>query len=331
MLILSYLVLAVVIVFSAHQLSIQLDIIDKKTKISGAVLGGLLLAAITSLPELITSLTGALYLDEGALAFGNVWGSNLFNVLIIAGVDIVFFKHLFFEKVKYPKEPLHYLFMMYMAFSIPLLFNYLGWVDLGEWTVSFGASFNVASLVILGLYILSVRVLPTFDEAKDDVIVSSVKKPVLLFSLFAVVVVAASIGLTIFSNELAETYGLSKSFAGALLLGAATSLPELTTVISLFKLKSYTIALGNIIGSNLFNFLIIALTDFAVINKDIWLEATQDAATLENMTWLLLLGVLNTIILLVALTFKRSTNKKWYYLIPGSIVLTYMLYLWVSI
>jgi cation:H+ antiporter len=331
MLIISYLALAVVIVFSAHQLSVQLDIIDKKTKISGAILGGLLLAAITSLPELITSLTGAIYLDEGALAFGNVWGSNLFNVLIIAGVDIVFFKHLFFEKVNYPKEPLHYLFMMYMVFSIPLLFNYLGWVDLGEWSVSFGVSFNVASLVILGLYILSIRVLPTFDEAKDDVVVSSVKKPALLFSFWAVVVVAASIGLTIFSNDLAETYGLSKSFAGALLLGAATSLPELTTVISLFKLRSYTIALGNIIGSNLFNFLIIALTDFAVINKDIWSEATQDTATLENMTWLLLLGVLNTIILLVALTFKRSTNKKWYYLIPGSMVFTYMVYLWVSI
>ena len=330
MLLISYLLVALVIVFSAHQLSVQLDKIDQKTKLSGAVLGGLLLAAVTSLPELITSLTGAVLLDEGALAFGNVWGSNLFNVLIIGVVDIIFFKHLFFEKLTYPKEPLYHLLWMYMAFSIPLLFSYLGWVDLGTWTVSLGITFNVATLVIIGLYVLSIRFLPAEDAAKD-VVVSSVKKPVILFSLFAVVVVISSIALTYLSNDLAETYGLSKSFAGALLLGAATSLPELTTVVVLFRLKSYTIAFGNIVGSNIFNFLIIAVTDIAVFRKDIWLEASENTVLLENLSWLLLLGVLNTIILIVALMLKSSYNKKWYYVIPASMILTYMIYLGVSI
>ena len=331
MLLVSYFLVAAVIVYAAIQLSVQLDIIDKKTQVSSALLGGILLAAVTSLPELITSLTGALYLDEGALAYGNVFGSNLFNVLILAGVDIVFFKHLFFEKVEYPSAPLKHLFMMYMAFSVPVILSYTGLVDLGEWTISLGITFNVATIIVLALYLLSLRYLPALDLEKDAPDPGGIKKPVILFSLWSVVVVVGSIFMTIITNDIAVTYGLSTSFAGALFLGAATSLPELTTVISLFKLKNYTVAFGNIVGSNLFNFLIIAITDLAVFRKDLWVEAASMPAILENLSWLLLLGSLNTIILVVALMLKKSYHHKWYYLIPGSVVLTYMVYLWVSI
>ena len=330
MVILGYFLVAAVIVFSAHQLSVQIDIIDRKTKLSGVVLGGLFLAAITSLPELITSLTGALILDEGALAFGNVLGSNLFNILIIAVLDIILIKHLFFSELNYPKEPIHHLLFMYMGFSIPILLSNLGWVDLGEWTISLGITFNVATLVVLGLYVLSVRYLPMIETSKTYQ-PSSIKKPVTLFITFAVIVVIASVGLTYLTNQLSETYGISKSFAGALLLGAATSLPELTTSLTLFKLKNYPVVMGNIVGSNLFNFLIIALTDLAVFRKDLWFEAMQSELLRENLSWLLLLGVLNTIILLVALMLKDSYQKKWYYLIPGSVVVLYIIYLGVSI
>ena len=81
-----YLVLAVLVVFLSVRLSHYVDCLDKKTNLSGAFIGGVMLAAVTSLPELFTSLTAVLALDQPNLVQGNVLGSNIFNLCVIAGI-----------------------------------------------------------------------------------------------------------------------------------------------------------------------------------------------------------------------------------------------------
>jgi cation:H+ antiporter len=77
LLILQYLLLAFIVIFATSRLSYYIDELDKKTHISGALIGGVLLATVTSMPEFITSITSTVGLGEPGLAFGNVFGSNI--------------------------------------------------------------------------------------------------------------------------------------------------------------------------------------------------------------------------------------------------------------
>ncbi len=78
---------AAVIIAAGSQLSKNADIIAEKTGLSGALVGALLLPIVTSLPEIVTSAQSAL-IDNPDIALGNIFGSNMFNILIIAVVDI---------------------------------------------------------------------------------------------------------------------------------------------------------------------------------------------------------------------------------------------------
>ena len=77
----------------------------------------------------------------------------------------------------------------------------------------------------------------------------------------AIVLIGVSIAITFTSNIIANEYGLGKGLAGALFLGVATSLPEIISSFTLAKLGNYNAAYGNIIGSCLFNFMVLGITD----------------------------------------------------------------------
>ena len=79
MIIIGYLILAVIVMGFSIQLSNYVDIIDKRTSISGAFIGGVILAAITSLPELFTSISATALLGQPELVIGNILGSDIFT------------------------------------------------------------------------------------------------------------------------------------------------------------------------------------------------------------------------------------------------------------
>ena len=84
MIIIGYLILAVIVMGFSIQLSNYVDIIDKRTSISGAFIGGVILAAITSLPELFTSISATALLGQPELVIGNILGSDIFNTAVLA-------------------------------------------------------------------------------------------------------------------------------------------------------------------------------------------------------------------------------------------------------
>jgi cation:H+ antiporter len=329
-----YFLLAFVVIYATSKLSFFVDELDKKTHISGALIGGVLLATITSMPEFITSITATMssQVDEPSLAFGNVFGSNIFNISILAVADIIFVKDLFFQKVKTQRTTNALVILMYIVFMIPLFIARFGLGDYDTFTLSFFLSFNLISLIIVIVYFISIKAMGQDEtEQSEEESSYSYKQIGTYFFLWALVVIASSFFVTIVANNLGDTLGLDSSFAGAIFLGVATSLPEFTAVITLMKLKNYEAALGNIIGSNIFNLTIISVVDIINTDKDLFDSILLGESPRRNISLLLILGLFNSIMLMIALLRKRSRNL-FMYLLPSILILIgYLVYIGLSV
>lgn len=331
-LVLEYLVLAFIVIYATTRLSYIIDELDKKTHISGALIGGVLLATITSMPEFITSITSTVQLNDPGLAFGNVFGSNIFNIVILAVADIIFMKHMFFNKVKTQRKTNALVILMYIVFMIPLILSGFTGLDYGSFTIQILIVFNVISLAIVILYLLSIKAMnEDVTEQSEEVSKLTYKRIGTMFGIWAVVVVVSSFFVTIVADQLGTELNLGSSFAGAIFLGVATSLPELTAVMTLMKLKNHEAALGNIVGSNIFNMTIISVVDIINIKEDIFTELVNNQETRENISYLLILGLINSIILMLAL-LRKKTISKFTYIIPSVLILVaYLVYIGLSL
>ncbi len=330
-----YVLLALVTIVSTNRASHYVNELDKKTQISGALLGGVMLAVVTSLPEFITSITSTVFLDQPGLAFGNVFGSNMFNLTILAVVDLIFIKHLFFNKTRIGVKTNSLIIMMYAIFLAPwVLSRFNTALGYDALDIRIGLTFNVISLLIILVYFLTLKSMnDELPQEKDATRTSDLTKRriMLMFVFWSLFVIASSAAITYVTDELSVRMNLTASFAGAIFLGAATSLPELTAVITLFKLKNYDVALGNILGSNIFNMTIISVVDIINARDNIFEELTFDAELGENVVYLLILGLINSIILLIALKRKTVRRKIWYAIPSIVIILGYLVYVALSL
>ncbi len=331
-LIIQYILLAAITIYATNRASHYIDALDQKTKISGALIGGVLLALVTSLPELITTLTSTVRLENSGLAFGNVFGSNMFNLVILALADLFFIKHLFFNKTESGRRTSVSVLSMYLVFLLPVVLMRIGWLEMDAIGITIGLSFSLVSLLIVIIYSLSLRSLnrEVLQKKSERDVPYTLRTIITRFALFAVIIVASAYFVTVVAEDLSASLGLNATLGGALFLGAATSLPELTAVFTLFRLKSYDIALGNILGSNTFNILIISIVDFVNGDTDIFAVLKEDAEVFENLSLLLIFGFTSTIMVLVALVRRPALNKA-VYAIPSIVILTsYILYLALS-
>lgn len=265
MLYLIYIVTVVAVVWFSILASRYIDMIDRSTRLSGAFLGGVLLSAITSLPELFTSISATVLIDNPSLCIGNILGSNLFNFGMLAVVILFFLSS--FSRASLAvshRYVMLFLMMMYLATA-------LNWKVMGDDNIIFGGEnpwfyVSITSVIVLVLYTLSVRFLAgdngsSNEEADGEEVTLSLRAIVVRFVLASVGIIVASIILTYVTDDIATELNLGSGLAGALFLGVATSLPEVTSTISLFRMRNFDIAFGNIAGSNVFNFFVLAIAD----------------------------------------------------------------------
>lgn len=254
--IVTYLIIAAVVVFASMKLSDYVDLLDKKTNLSGALLGGILLAAVTSLPELFTSISSTLFIHKNSFVVGNILGSNLFNMCLFFIPYVFFFAKLASAKVgKSHLLTLAFMGLLYISVVLAgFIFNFYN--ILWGW-------FNPISILIVAIYALSVWKTPKEEEAEEKETESklTIKQIAILFTVFSILLIAMSIGITYHTNWIVETFKFGDTFGGALFLGVATSLPELTSTINLCKKRNFNAAYGNILGSCVFNFIILAFAD----------------------------------------------------------------------
>ena len=272
MLYLAYIITAIAVVRFSILASRYIDMIARSTKLSGAFLGGVLLSAITSLPELFTSISATVLIDDPSLCIGNILGSNLFNFAMLAVVILFFLKGFSASHLACShKKVMILLFMMYAAVA-------LNWQGILNQNIIFGGSspwfyLSITSIIVIALYILSVKYLAcdSGSECGDDdedclPVTLSLRAIIVRFVFASLGIIVASIILTYITDDIATELNLGSGLAGAIFLGVATSLPEVTSTISLFRMRNFNIAFGNIAGSNIFNYFILAIADLLYIN-----------------------------------------------------------------
>ncbi len=347
LLILQYLGLALVVVFAAQVEGNIVDELDKRTKLSAALLGGVLLAAITSIPEFITSITATVFLGQPGLAFGNIFGSNFFNIVILAVMDLIFIRKVVYTQIQSMSKSINFVNITYFIVLLPFVLGIFssanafgGLANNQLFRIVLNSSIvglSIMSIAILVIYFLSVRSLSVPDEEEEESVDDtsryskySIQQLSGLFVVFSIVLIAGAYFLTGVTNDIAISTGLNASFVGALFLGVATSLPELASVYTLFKLGNYEAAAGGVIGSNMFNFTIIAVVDIFVTTNIITL-ITDDPLVSTNALTLLVLGLINSIILLLALQRKVRKTTSVFYSVPSILIISnYVLYLFLS-
>ena len=314
--ILTYLIIAAVVVFASIKLSDYVDLLDKKTNLSGALLGGILLAAVTSLPELFTSISSTLFINKNSFVLGNILGSNIFNMCLFFIPYAFFFGKLATSKVN-KSHLLSLLFMGLMYVTVVVAgfvfnFNHILW----GW-------FNPLSILIVAIYALAILTTPKTEESEDkDEVESklSVKQIAVLFALFAVLLIAMSVGITYHTDWIVKTFGFGETFGGALFLGVATSLPELTSTINLCKKRNFNAAYGNILGSCVFNFIILSFSDILSFNCGPLYVMDQSSFLLIIAAAIALLVLVPTILMSIFAKTKKTVLFRIIYLGAGLVV-----------
>ena len=318
-----YIAMVAVIVVLSIKLGKYVDIIDAKSKISGAFIGGVMLAAVTSLPELFTSLSAVWIVRENSMIIGNILGSDLINLAFFGVILIIFGRGL---------KSKNFSTFYYTAFAVCFGMYALAAVGLYLADYMQFTWFSVVSPAILMLYVLFVNKMPKTSEAsgtkKDEGI--TLKQAFIRFAICAVVLVGASIAMTYLTDIVADNLGLGKTFAGALFLGVATSLPELISSCTLCSRGNYNAAAGNIIGSNIFNFTILFVADvFAFMpgGSGIYILNTDSK-------WLLIFGAIAVVttlgMLFVKNKFRGTKSMIGVYCLNALPPVLYILYLLIT-
>lgn len=228
--------------------------IAKRFHIPDIIIGLTIVSIGTSMPELFVSITSAIegYPD---MAIGNIVGSNIANLLLILGMSSVI------RSIKFKRETR--LIEIPMCLGISLLFVLL--CNLGHDVTRVDAGILIALFVLfIGYTIIMAKKGEEFDKEDDDEKVvdktkssKSIIKDV-IFLLLGAALLKLGGDLTV-SNavEVAKHFGLSEKLISVTILAVGTSLPELVTSVSAALKGKSDIAIGNILGSNIFNMLLI--------------------------------------------------------------------------
>ena len=307
MIYLIYLALALAVVLLAVRLSYYVDVLDRKTNLSGAFIGGVMLAAVTSLPELFTALTAVIALDRPQLVQGDIFGSNVFNLCVI-GVLILFTYQNYRRSSlsKTHKSTIIYSLIMYALAFIGMLKPME--ISLGVLNVNL---MSILILVVYGINVLFMKNDESAENENEDNCHLSVIQVVIRFILYSVSLVCVSILLTHVTDQVAEELNLGATAAGAIFLGIATSLPELSASINLVRMKNYNASFGNIVGSNLFNFTILCFADLVYSKGSIFISEPQALNLLG-------FGAFSSLLAYLLIRFKKS---KWLVILSCILIL----------
>ncbi len=224
--------------------------VARRVGLSEFVIGLTIVGMGTSAPEMVVSLLGALE-GKGDVAVGNVVGSNIFNTLLILGLTAVLLPIGITSGNRKRDIPMNLL--------VTVLFIFLG---LEATLFGFGTDglSRVDGLILIGLFIVYMvySFLGGKDQATEE---ASAQKPIWLNLVMILGGLAAlTFGGNLFVNNatfIASELGVSEKFIAITILAGGTSLPELATCVAAAAKKKGQLALGNILGSNIFNILLI--------------------------------------------------------------------------
>lgn len=248
------------------------DAIADKTGIGGTWIGVLLLATVTSLPELATGISSVALADAPNVAAGDIFGSCAYNLLILVLLD-----YLDRDTPLYAHAQRGHI--LAAGFGVVML----GFVCWSLLLAQFGLHWSfwnigVYSPLILLLYVIAMHTIFLYEKAHvaeftdmepDKFPDQSLRELVVRYSIAAAFVVAAGIWLPYIAVDIAEQMGWSHSFVGTMFAALVTSLPELVVTFTAVRIGAVDMAIGDLLGSNLFNILVLTVDDIFYRSSDL--------------------------------------------------------------
>lgn len=266
-----FLISAAVIVVAGAALTQFGDVIANRTRLGGLLVGSILIAGATSLPELAIDIN-AVRMGAADLAVGDLVGSSLFNLLILAVLDLTRYSHGQLFSKQAAGHALAGLTSIALT-AIAAIFMFLT-PKIGD--VSF-LRLGPGSYVMIVAYAIGIRIVyfgqkqSASAQVKDEEEEASLpwlgkvglKGAIVGYSAAAIVILIAAPFLARAADKLAEQSGLGGTFFGTTFVALCTSLPEMVTTFAAVRMKAFDMAVGNIFGSNCFNMAIFAPIDLA--------------------------------------------------------------------
>jgi cation:H+ antiporter len=322
---------AAVIVYAGTKLTRYGDRIADLTGLGGLWIGVVLMASATSLPEIFTDVSAAL-MEEPDIAAGDLFGSNMANMLILGIIDLM---HR--QKRLWQHAAVEHALSAGLAIFL---------TSLAAFFVLYGVSAKYAGVglggvVLVSLYVLGMRLIFRQESLKrrqreQEKVVEAqageapgrpnrreeLRAAWIGFGLAAFALLIAAPFLAGSAAEIAEQSGVTATFIGTSLVGVTTSLPELVTTIAAVRLGAFDLAVGNLFGSNAFNMAAFFFVDLAFLQGSVF-EAVSDVHAMTGLWSILLMGIA-----LMGIVYRAETR---YFLIePDSflIIVAYCLGLW---
>ncbi len=290
----SFFICLLIILVTGTRLSRYGDLIAVRTGLGGAWIGLVLLATVTSFPELVTGLSAIIVVGEPDLAVGSALGSCIYNLIIIAILDFIYRPGTIYRGIKHGHS-------LSASFGVVLLGAAASamFVQQHMIVISFG-HLGAFTLIAPVIYVIAMRSVFFFerenavtelaDAAGAGMFSEGLRRVYFLFTVNAIVLMAAATALPVIGEALAVNMGWEETFVGTILLALATSVPEIVISIQAVRIGAVDLAIGGIFGSNLFDLLIIAFEDVAYVDGPI-LGAVSDQHLLTAIAAVTMTGI----------------------------------------
>jgi cation:H+ antiporter len=319
--IIGFIACAVVIIYSGTRLSFYGDKIGELTGMGKAWVGLILMASVTSLPELITGISAVAIVKAPDLAAGDIFGSCVFNLLILSVLDARLKQPLFsMVKSSHIVAAIFGIILLTVAGMAIFLSHEIPSV---LWISSF-------TLLLFGIYLMAAWGIFKYEqnaliESPPSTILlpvsrsAELKKAIGGYALNALIVIGAAIFLPYFGENIARLTGMGNSFFGTLFIAAATSLPELVVSLAALRMGSIDMAVGNLLGSNVFNMFILGIDDVFYREGSIFKDISPSHLLSVFVT------IIMTAVVVLGLLFKPKKKQVWQFSLDTFIII--LLYL----
>ena len=284
--------------YAGYYLSRYGDIIAEKTGMSASWVGLILLATATSLPELVAGITAVTAVNAPNIAVGNALGSTVFNLAFLVILDALYQRESLYSRAAQGhilSASLGALMIAFAGFS--LLLDQAGMSPklghIGLYTPFFVLVYFVA---IRAVHRYEQRTIDAYTEASTERYPNiTLQKAIVGYLAAALVVIAAGTWLPFVASDIALIMGWGQSFVGTLLVAAVTSAPEIVVTISALRIGAVNMAIANLLGSNLFNIIYLAIDDIFYTQDSLFTHVEAGHAltafTAVMMSTLVIIGI----------------------------------------
>lgn len=299
----------VILIYGADKLVDGGSALASRLNVPNIVIGLTVVAFGTSAPELVVNIISSAK-GESALALGNVLGSNIFNILAILGVTAAIYPIAVKKATTWVEVPM----TLFAAALIFITFCNDHWPVPDSYVIS--RTEGIVFLCFFLIFVTYTLVLARKGQGEEVIVKAhTLPKSILLIVIGLTGLIAGGQLLVKGAVSIAESLGISQRIIAITIISIGTSLPELATSLVAARKKNVDMAIGNVVGSNLFN-------TFLILGTSAVIQPIPMSA--ENLTDILTNLLATLLLFLFIFTGKGRQIEKWEGIV---FLLLYLIYL----